>query len=142
MLLEVNNEDLEVKKIIQKTCGKEYSLLKRIRYNNYGSNRYKLVSLSPTKFNIDVENYNDNIYLNFDLRDQGIVFYFRYKNTEFVNFCKYHIITFQSNDYSFILQTDSNIYKFNILNIKRHNAFIKKLYHFKNKSQSNETSLE
>ena len=85
------------------------------------------------KFNINFENYNNTVYLNFDLRDKGIVFYFRYKNTEYVEFCPFYSLTFQSNDSSFIIQTDLYSYTFEIINIKKHKDFIIKLYDFINK---------
>ena len=133
MLFEVNSEDLDLKKIVKKTCGKEYSILKRILKKNYGSTRYQLVNLYPKHDNINLENYNDIVYLNFDLRDKGIVFYFRYKNTEYIEFCQFHKISFQSNDNSFVLQSDQYIYSFKILKKKEHKKFILKLYEFKNR---------
>ena len=134
MLFEVNSEDLDLKKIVKKTCGKEYSILKRMLKKNYGSSRYQLINLYPKHNNINLENYNDIVYLNFDLRDKGIVFYFRYKNTEYVEFCQFHKISFQSNDNSFVLQSDHYIYSFKILKKKEHKKFILKLYEFKNRS--------
>mgnify|MGYP001250878160 CR=1 FL=1 len=133
MLFPVNNEDLDLKKNIIATCGKEYSVFKRILKRNYGSYRYQLINIHPKHNSINLENYDDIIYLNFDLRDGGIVFYFRYKNTEYVEFCQFHKISFQSNDSSFVLQTDQFMYSFKILKNKEHKEFILKLYEFKNK---------
>lgn len=133
MLLAVNDEDFDLKKIVKKTCGKEYSIFNRILKQNYGSSRYQLINICPRHNDIDLENYNDFVYLNFDLRDKGMVFYFRYKNTEYVEFCQFHKISFQSNDNSFVLQTDEYIYSFKILKKKEHKKFILKLYEFKNK---------
>ena len=134
MLIQVNSDDIDIKKLIIEKCGKQFSLIKRITKNNFGSSRYKLKSIKPTHSHIDLENYNDNIFLNFDLREKGIVFYFRYKNTEYVEFSPFHSLTFQSNDSSFVLQTDINSYSFEIMNKKNHKSFILKLYKFKNKN--------
>ena len=134
MLIQINNEDYDIKKLIYEKCGKKFSFFKRIIKNNFGSSRYKLKSINPTHSHIDLDNFNDNIFLNFDLRDKGIVFYFRYKNTEYVEFSPFHSLTFQSNDSSFILQTDINTYAFEIMNKKNHKVFILKLYKFKNKN--------
>ncbi len=133
MLLDVNNQDYDIEYEIIKICGKQYSIIKRIINKNFGSFRYKMLSISKNKFNINFEEYNDTVYLNFDLRPKGIVFYFRFKNTEYVEFCSFHSLTFQSNDQSFIIQTDTNIYNFEILNSKKHKHFILKLYDFINK---------
>ena len=133
MLLEVNNSDYDIEYEIRKKCGKQYSIIERIINKNFGSLRYQLMRISNNKFNINIEEYNDTVYLNFDLRAKGIVFFFRYKNTEYVEFCPYYFLTFQSNDSSFIIQTDFYTYNLEILNKNKHKGFILKLYDFLNK---------
>ena len=130
MLLEVIQQDFDVNDTVNDICGKEYTIISRIVKNNYGSCRYKLLQINPIKFNIDLENYTESIYLNFDLRASGIVFYFRYKNTEYVEFCKFNQFSFQSNDNSFIIQTDKIIYDFAILDKLNHKKFLIRLYKF------------
>lgn len=130
MLLEVLQKDFDINDIVNDVCGKEYKILNRIVENNYASCRYKLLQIKPIKFNIDLENYTESIYLNFDLRNNGIVFYFRFRNTEYVEFCKFNQFSFQSNDNSFIIQTDQNIYDFKILDKLNHKKFLIKLYRF------------
>lgn len=130
MLLEVLQKDFDINDIVNDICGKEYSILNRIVENNYASCRYKLLQIKPTKFNIDLECYTESVYLNFDLRNNGIVFYFRFRNTEYVEFCKFNQFSFQSNDNSFIIQTDQNIYDFKILDKLNHKKFLIKLYRF------------
>ena len=136
MLLEVISEDYDVKDEINKACGKQFTIIERIISKNFGSFRYRLLSVSKNKFNISLEEYNDTVYLNFDLRVHGLVFYFRYKNTEYVEFCPFHSLTFQSNDNSFVIQTNACSYVFEILNQSMHNSFLSKLYKFKNKKLS------
>ena len=133
MLLDVNNQDYDIEYEIIKICGKQYSIIKRIIHKNFGSFRYKMLSISKNRFDINFEEYNNTVYLNFDLRSKGIVFYFRFKNTEYVEFCPFYSLTFQSNDKSFIIQTDTNTYNFEIMNSKKHKQFILKLYDFINK---------
>ena len=130
MLLEVLQKDFDINDIVNDICGKEYTILNRIVENNYASCRYKLLQIKPAKFNIDLECYTESIYLNFDLRNNGIVFYFRFRNTEYVEFCKFNQFSFQSNDNSFIIQTDQNIYDFKILDKLNHKKFLIKLYRF------------
>ena len=133
MLYPINQDEFDLTKLINSKCGNEYSIIQRVLKNNFGSSRYKLIGITPSVKKIEIN--NDNIYLNFDLRDRGIVFYFRFKNTEYVEFCPYHFLTLQSNDKSFVLQTDKYKYQLEILNKKTHTKFIYKLYEFKNKSQ-------
>lgn len=134
MLLEVNNEDYDIEYEIKKKCGKQYSIIDRIINKNYGSCHYQLINISKNKFNINFERYHNTVYLNFDLRSKGIVFYFRYNNTEYVEFFSFHSLTFQSNDSSFIMQSDVIKYTFKIKDVKKHKKFILKLYEFKNKN--------
>ena len=142
MLIQVNDSDYDIYTTINQTCGKEYSFINRILKNNFGSSKYKLLEISPSKFNIDLKDYTDSVYLNFDLRDNGIVFFFRFKNTEYVELCPYYKLSLQSNDNSFVLQTDQNIYRFEILNKKTHKNFILKLYDFKSKNKWKDLGTE
>ena len=132
MLLDVNSDPSETFKIVDETCGKSFSWLKRIRTNNFGSSKYLLNSINKNKFNIDIENYNNTVGVNFDLREKGIVFFFRYNNNEFVEACIYPKITIQSNDNIFVVQTDKNLYKFDVLNSQNHLKFVKNFFNYKN----------
>ena len=130
MLYCINDDTIDLDLLIIENCGPSYSIFKRILSKNFGSIRYLLRNIQPKK-KVDINNYSDSIYLNFDLRDKGIVFYFRFMNTEYVEFCNYNRLSFQTSDQIFTLQTDSNIYDFKILNISKHLIFIDRLYKFK-----------
>jgi hypothetical protein len=132
MLHNINDDPKKINILIEDICGNAFTILQRILNRNFGSNKYELIKVSSNIHKIYLENYSDSVYMNFDLRLKGIVFYFRYKNTEYVEFCNYNMLTLQSSDFSFVLQTDRNIYNFKILNKKNHNKFIKKLYKLKN----------
>ena len=132
MLLDVNSDPSETFKLVDETCGKAFSWRKRIRTNNFGSSKYLLNSINKNKFNIDIENYNNTVGVNFDLREKGIVFFFRYNNNEFVEACIYPKITIQSNDNIFVIQTDKNLYKFDVLNTQNHLKFVKNFFNYKN----------
>ena len=110
MINEVTNDYSDLKQEIIRTCGRSFSLIDRIRFNNYGSTRYKLQRVECSKYNIDLQNYTDSIYLNFDLRLKGIVFAFRYIHTEYVEYCSYYQLSMQSSDDNLVLQNNSNIY--------------------------------
>ena len=64
----------------------------------------------------------------------------RYKNSEYVEFCPYYKLTFQSSDNQFVIQTDCYTYSFKIYNKKKHKKFLTQLYNFKVKSH--EKTLE
>ena len=132
MLFDVNSDPSEIFKLVDEICGKPFSWLKRIRTNNFGSSKYLLNSINKNKFNIDIENYNNTVGVNFDLREKGIVFFFRYNNNEFVEACIYPKITIQSNDNIFVIQTDKNLYKFDVLNTQNHLKFVKNFFNYKN----------
>jgi len=132
VLLDVNSDPSETFKLVDEICGKPFSWLKRIRTNNFGSSKYLLNSINKNKFNIDIENYNNTVGVNFDLREKGIVFFFRYNNNEFVEACIYPKITIQSNDNIFVIQTDKNLYKFDVLNTQNHLKFVKNFFNYKN----------
>ena len=132
MLLDVNSDPSETFKLVDEICGKSFNWLKRIRTNNFGSSKYLLNSINKNKFNIDIENYNNTVGVNFDLREKGIVFFFRYNNNEFVEACIYPKITIQSNDNIFVIQTDKNLYKFDVLNTQNHLKFVKNFFNYKN----------
>ena len=85
MLFSVNDDSIDLENLIDNRCGRVYSFIERIRKQIFGSSKYELVSIYPEK-NLSLDNFSDSIYLNFDLRFKGLVFYFRYKNTEYVSF--------------------------------------------------------
>ena len=129
MLIQVNDSDYDLNTTINQTCGKEYSFINRILKNNFGSSKYKLLEISPSKFNIDLKNYTDSVYLNFDLRDNGIVFFFRFKNTEYVELCPYYKLSLQSNDNS-LCYKQIKTYRFEIFKQKNTQEFYSQIVRF------------
>ena len=141
MLLKVN--DLDKYNIsVTNTCGNSLSIIDRFLQKNFGSSKYELINLTnilninQLKFPdskkvqtpiIDLKNYSDTIYLNFDLRSKGLVFYFRYKNTEYIEFCDYSEISFKSDNNMFFLKTVNFSYKFRIIQMNKHREFLEKL---------------
>ena len=132
MLLQVNTDEFDLNHEIKKNCGNPISLLNRILYSNFGSSKYKLEKILQSNLAHQNFNFQESIYTNFDLREMGLVFYFRIKNIEFVEFCSYFSVSFQSNDDNFTLQTSTSTYQFKILNKRNHINFLKKLYQKKN----------
>ena len=65
-------------------------------------------------FEINLQEYNDVVRTNFDLRKNGIVFFFRFKQQEFAESCIYEKLTIQSSDKIFVIQTDNHKFHSNI----------------------------
>ena len=139
MLFHRNNTDIDLKLEVRKKCGKSISFLERILTKNYGSSKYKLENIFPDFLDKKKFKFNESVFLNFDLREFGIVFCFRIKNNEYIEFCPYYLISFQSNDNNFTLQTDYYSYSFRIMDKKKHLNFISSLY--KKKVKYNSTNL-
>ena len=131
MLFSVNDDSIDLENLIENCCGRAYSFIERIKKQIFGSSKYELISVYPEKKSLSIDSYSDSIYLNFDLRLKGLVFYFRYKNTEYVEFCSYNQLSFQTSDNVFTLQTDKCHYKFQIIYLKSHYNFLKNLYEHK-----------
>ena len=68
---------------IEQGCGKSFNLLTKFKYQIFGSPKYKIINISPD--DISFKNNNDLIYFNLEIRQKGVVLYFRYKqmNTQF-----------------------------------------------------------
>jgi len=133
MIYKINKySSQEIKEIISNVCGKKPTFFDRLRKKNFGTTRYLLTDIRTTsKIDFEFDNMNST-YLNFDLWNKGIVFYFRFKNSEFIVTCPYYKTSFQSSDDTFTIQSDNIIFDFKILNPSSHMKFIKQLYKFKN----------
>ena len=133
MIYKINNySSQELNDIITNVCGKKPTIFDRFRKRNFGTTRYLLKDIkSFKKFSFDFDKMNST-YLNFDLWDKGLVFYFRFKNSEYIVTCPYYNTSFQSSDDIFTLQSDDIVFDFKIINKSKHVKFIKNLYKFKN----------
>ena len=133
MIYKINNySSQELNDIITTVCGKKPTIFDRFRKRNFGSTRYLLKDIkSFKKLSFDFDKMNST-YLNFDLWDKGLVFYFRFKNSEYIVTCPYYNTSFQSSDDIFTLQSDDIVFDFKIINKSKHVKFIKNLYKFKN----------
>ena len=132
MLLGINNDPEANHKLVDEISGKAFNWYQRLASKNFGSSKYILKSIDSNIFEINLQEYNDVVRTNFDLRKNGIVFFFRFKQQEFAESCIYEKLTIQSSDKIFVIQTDKNLYKFEIINTKNHLSFIKNLFNFKN----------
>ena len=47
MLYQINTEDIELKKIIKEKCGKSFQFFRELDIIIFGSQRYKLLKISP-----------------------------------------------------------------------------------------------
>ena len=83
MLFGINNDPEANHKLVDEISGKAYSWYQRLVSKNFGSSKYILKSIDSNMFEINLQEYNDVISTNFDLRKNGIVFFFRFKQQEF-----------------------------------------------------------
>ena len=77
---------------------------------------------------------NDLIYFNLELRQKGIVLYFRYKQDEYAIYGRFNQTLFQSSNNVFEIQIGNYIVKSKIQNNIAHHKFIGKFWELKNKS--------
>ena len=71
----------EISEIISNMCGKKPTFFDRLRKKNFGTTRYLLTDVRTTsKLDFEFDNMNST-YLNFDLWNKGIVFYFQLVQT-------------------------------------------------------------
>ena len=110
---------------MNRISGPSYSLFEKIRLGIYGSPKYKILELNPESIGISEEKSNDLLHGNFELKKEGMAFYFRYLNDEYAIVGRYNQITFQTNDRCFELQMGTHSIKMEIKSKKGHLTFLK-----------------
>ena len=86
MLLCINNFPEANYKLVDEISGNAFNWYQRLVSKNFGSSKYILKSIDSNMFEINLQEYNDVVRTNFDLRKNGIVFFFRFKcHPEFLN---------------------------------------------------------
>jgi hypothetical protein len=110
---------------MDKISGKSYSLFEKIRLGIYGSPKYTILELNPEDLGISDGKSNDLLHGNFELKKEGMAFYFRYLNDEYAIVARYNQITFQTNDKYFELQMGKHAIKMEIKSKKGHLNFLR-----------------
>ena len=123
--------DKKLKEIeIKNRCGDAFSLFHKIKYQFYGSPKYKIKSIYPDT--IYFQKSNDIINCNIELRIKGIVLYFRFKQDEYAICGRFNQTVFQSSNNIFDIQIGNNRVTTEIQDTKAHQKFLKHFFTLKN----------
>ena len=132
MLLKTSIDKKQKELEIEQGCGQSFNLLAKLKNQIFGSPKYKIISIYPD--NINFKKNNDLIYHNLELRQKGIVLYFRYKQDEYAIYGRFNQTLFQSSNNIFEIQIANYIVKSEIQNNKAHHKFVRKFLELKNES--------
>ena len=132
MLLKTSIDRKQKEIEIEQKCGQSFNLLTKFKNQIFGSPKYKIISIYPD--DISFKKNNDLIYFNLELRQEGIVLYFRYKQDEYAIYGRFNQTLFQSSNNIFEIQIGNYIIKSEIQNNIAHHKFIGKFWELKNES--------
>ena len=135
MLLKTSIDRKQKEIEIEQICGQSFNLLAKFKYQLFGSSKYKIVSIYPDV--IGFEKSNDLIHCNLELKQKGVVLYFRFKQDEYAIFGRFNQTVFQSSNNIFEIQIGNDIVKSEIQYKKAHQKFITKFLELKNESLNN-----
>lgn len=130
MLLKTSIDRKEKEIEIDQRTGQSFNLLIKLRHKLFGSPRYRIINMIPDV--IGFEKNNDLIYCNIELRNKGIVLYFRFKQDEYAICGRYNQTVFQSSNNIFEIQIGNDRVKTEIIHPKSHQKFISKFLKLKN----------
>ena len=131
-MLKTSQNPKETYKTIMSIAGSGLSVIEKFKLNVFGSPKYRIISVLPKNTEIDLENYTDLVYGVFELRKNGLAFYFRYKNEEYIIVSRYNQLSFLNNDNVLDFQFSSCNLKLHYKNIKSHKRFISRFLDFRN----------
>ena len=135
MLLKTSIDKRQKEIEIEQRCGQSFNLLTKFKQQLFGSPKYRIASIYPDV--IGFEKSNDLINCNIELRQKGIVLYFRYKQDEYAIFGRFNQTVFQSSNNIFEIQIGNEIVKSEIQDKKAHQKFITKFLELKNENLNN-----
>ena len=96
MLLKTSIDRKQKEIEIEQRCGQSFNLLTKFKNQLFGSPKYKIISMYPDV--IGFEKSNDLINCNLELRQKGVVLYFRFKQDEYAIYGRYNQTDFQSSN--------------------------------------------
>lgn len=131
MILGMNSNDKERRKLIDDCVGKPFSLMERIKKGGIGSRRMLIESASG-EFEKCFGYNNDLKYANIELRPKGILIYIKNKVNDYVWVVPYYqLVIFQNRFFS--LHANGLKIQFNMKSVYPANRqFIKKMLLSKN----------
>lgn len=131
-MLKTSRNQKETYKTIKSIAGSSFSLIEKFKLNVFGSPKYRILNMRPKNNEIDFEEYTDLVYGVFELRKNGLAFYFRYKNEEYIILSRYNQLSFVNNDGILDFQLSSYNLKLQYENIKSHKKFISRFLNIRN----------
>jgi len=132
MLLKTSIDKKQKEIEIEQKCGQSFNLLTKLKNQIFGSPKYKIISIYPDI--IGFEKSNDLINCNLELRQKGVVLYFRFKLDEYAIYGRFNQTVFQSSNNIFEIQIGNNIVKSEIQDKRAHQKFVAKFLELKNES--------
>ena len=135
MLLKTSIDRKQKEIEIEQRCGQSFNLLTKFKNQLFGSPKYKIISIYPDV--IGFEKSNDLINCNLELRQKGVVLYFRFKQDEYAIYGRFNQTVFQSSNNIFEIQIGNDIVKSEIQYKKGHQKFIGKFLELKNENLNN-----
>lgn len=130
MFLKISIDKKQKEIEIDRICGKSFSLFYKLNHRIFGSPKYKILNTSPHL--IGLKKSNDSIGCNLELRKNGVVLYFRFKQDEYAICGRYNQTVFQSSNNIFEIQIANDSIKAEIHNLKSHHKFITNFFKLKN----------
>ena len=132
MILKTSQNQKETYETVKSITGSSFNLIEKFKLNVFGSPKYRILSMHPKINEIDFEEYTDIVYGVFELRKNGLAFYFRYKNEEYIIVSRYNQLSFLNNDNVLDFQFSSFNLKLHYKNIKSHKRFISRFLNCRN----------
>ena len=132
MFLKISIDKKQKETEINQICGKSFNLFQKLNHKIFGSPRYKILTLSAHLDGI-TKSY-DSIFCNLELRNKGVILYFRFKQDEYAICGRYNQTVFQSSNNIFEIQIANDSIKTEIHHLKSHHKFIANFYKLKNES--------
>ena len=132
MILKTSQNQKETYETVKSITGSSFNLIEKFKLNVFGSPKYRILSMHPKINEIDFEEYTDIVYGVFELRKNGLAFYFRYKNEEYIIVSRYNQLSFLNNDNVIDFQFSSCNLKLHYKNIKSHKRFISRFLNCRN----------
>ncbi len=127
MLFKTSQNQRKVAEKLAEISGKSYTIFEMIKKDIYGSPKYKIITMSKNKFDLNFEKDEELIYCTIELRKKGLALYFRHRNEEYISASRFNQFSFLNNDGIFEIQMNSIQLKLKIADRKRHKKFLQRL---------------
>ena len=131
MLLKTSIDRRQKEIEIEHRCGQSYNMLHKLKHQLFSSPKYKIISINPDV--IGFEKNNDLINCYIELRQKGVLLYFRYNQDDYAICGRFNQTVFQSSNNIFDIQIGNDSVKAEIQHTNAHQKFIAKFLELKAK---------